>query len=461
MEETGIRQGQVLAGKYRVVRVLGAGGMGMVVEANHVQLETRVAIKVLLPQMLESPDAVARFEREARAAVRISSEHVARVFDVGTLPNGAPYIVMEFLEGSDLAAWLRSRGPLPIPQAVEFVLQGCVAVAEAHALGIVHRDLKPANLFCVRRADGQFMIKVLDFGISKLTDVGDQAFSATSTTAVMGSPLYMSPEQMAASKNVTAQTDIWALGVILFELLAGAVPFNGDTLPEICVKIATTAPPSLRLARPDVPAAFEGIVSKCLEKDLRRRYRDVADLAQALRAFAPERSRALVDRIAGILHASSRPPENGASTNQAMATSSTGVIVERIVRRRPWMAIAGAVGAAVAFTSLGVFASRSGHRTATADAPTAAATPNDAVTPVPPPATVLLPEAGRAFEVAPADSVLPPVPTAPAAQTAAPRPTASATRHVPPARAPGKAAPGPPPPTAPAAPAKSDDYDHL
>jgi serine/threonine protein kinase len=459
MEETGIRQGQVLAGKYRVVRVLGAGGMGMVVEANHVQLETRVAIKVLLPQMLGSPDAVARFEREARAAVRISSEHVARVFDVGTLPDGAPYIVMEFLEGSDLAAWLRDRGPLPIAQAVEFVLQGCVAVAEAHALGIVHRDLKPANLFCVRRADGQFMIKVLDFGISKLTDVREQAFSATSTTAVMGSPLYMSPEQMAASKNVTAQTDIWALGVILFELVAGGVPFNGDTLPEICVKIATTPPASLRLARPDVPAAFEGIVSKCLEKDLRRRYRDVADLAQALRAFAPERSKALVDRIAGILHASSRPPVDAASTNPAMATSSTGLILDRIVRRRPWMAIAGAVGAAVVVTSLGIFASRSGHGTATADARPSAATSNDAVTPLPPPATILLPEASRPLEVATADSALPPAPIAPAVQpAAAPHAASSVTRHAPPARPSAKPAPGPPPP---AAPPKNDDYDHL
>src|ERR1700733_1118638 len=192
----GIREGDILAGKYRVERVLGVGGMGVVVAASHVQLETKVAIKFLLPEMLSSREAVARFPREARAAVRITSEHVARIFDVGTLENGAPYMVMEFLEGGDLAAWIEQRGPMPVEQAVEFVLQACVAVADAHGLGIVHRDLKPANLFCVRRTDGRLLIKVLDFGISKVTQFGSSGpgTSATKTSALMGSPLYMSPE---------------------------------------------------------------------------------------------------------------------------------------------------------------------------------------------------------------------------------------------------------------------------
>src|SRR5580693_7216018 len=170
------------------------------------------------------PEYVARFEREARTAVKIKSEHVARVIDVGQLESGSPYMVMEYLEGEDLQGWLEKQGRLPIERAVDFLLQACEAIAEAHAMGIVHRDLKPANLFCIRRPDGTLSIKVLDFGISKAAGA---SMGMTSTQAVMGSPLYMSPEQMGSSKGVDARSDIWALGVILFELVTGRVPFDG------------------------------------------------------------------------------------------------------------------------------------------------------------------------------------------------------------------------------------------
>ena len=235
----GVREGDLLAGKYRVERVLGAGGMGAVVAAYHMQLETKVALKFLLPAMLANEEAVTRFAREARAAVRITNEHVARVLDVGTLESGAPYIVMEYLDGTDLAGWLRQRGPLPIEEAIDFVLQAGEAIAEAHALGIVHRDLKPANLFCIRSADGRPTIKVLDFGISKVTNLSASASNLvkTQTATLMGSPFYMSPEQMEATHAVDARTDIWALGVILFELLTGKVPFYGETVPEVSLKI--------------------------------------------------------------------------------------------------------------------------------------------------------------------------------------------------------------------------------
>ncbi len=223
----GVAPGEVLAGKYRVDRVLGAGGMGVVVAAHHVHLDERVALKFLLPDALRSPEAVARFVREARAAVKIKSEHVARVTDVGHLENGAPYIVMEYLEGVDLSAWLRQNGPMPIPQAVDFVLQACEAIADAHVLGIVHRDLKPSNLFCIRRTDGQSSIKVLDFGISKILNPGTPRPDMTATSALIGSPLYMSPEQMSLSKGVDVRTDIWSLGIILFELITGRTPFEG------------------------------------------------------------------------------------------------------------------------------------------------------------------------------------------------------------------------------------------
>jgi serine/threonine protein kinase len=302
----GVNEGDILAGKYRVERVLGVGGMGVVVAAHHMQLDQKVALKFLLPEALHSAESVGRFLREARAAVKITNEHVARVIDVGTLENGAPYMVMEYLEGADLGAWLRRNGALAVEQAVEFVLQACVAVADAHALGIVHRDLKPGNLFCVRRSDAQLSIKVLDFGISKVTGVAagsGGAQSMTKTSALMGTPVYMAPEQMRSTKTVDARTDIWALGVVLFELLAGRTPFASDSLPDLVLQIAHEPPPSLRLLRADVPAGLEAVILKCIEKEPGQRYSNVSELAQALLPFAPKRARASVDRISGIIEA--------------------------------------------------------------------------------------------------------------------------------------------------------------
>ena len=304
----GVREGEILAGKFRVERVLGQGGMGVVVAAYHLQLDEKVALKFLLPEALGNAEAVARFVREARAAVKIKSEHVARVSDVGTLESGAPYIVMEYLDGEDLSAWLKQRGPLPVEQAIEFVLQASMAIAEAHSLGIVHRDLKPANLFCVRRADGQLSVKVLDFGISKLID-GARASEPpgmsvlTKPAVAMGSPHYMSPEQVQNAKDVDARTDLWALGVILFELLTGKPPFEGEGFGELAVKIVIQPPVALRGYRPDVPPALEAVVLRCMEKDRARRYPNIAELALALLPFAPRRAKTLVERIGGIIQA--------------------------------------------------------------------------------------------------------------------------------------------------------------
>src|SRR5689334_13093473 len=233
-----VKEGDLLAGKYRVERVLGAGGMGVVVAAHHIALDEKVAIKLLLPEALSNPEAVSRFAREARAAVKIKNEHVARVIDVGSLDTGAPYMVMEYLEGSDLGDWVKQHGNLPVEQAVEFLLQACEAIAEAHGAGIVHRDIKPANLFVIMRADGLQSVKVLDFGISKVTpkgSVSDMGYTKTST--VMGSPLYMSPEQMESTKDVDTRTDIWALGVVLYELLTGNLPFLAESMPELIARI--------------------------------------------------------------------------------------------------------------------------------------------------------------------------------------------------------------------------------
>ena len=291
----------MLAGKYRVERILGAGGMGFVVAAHHVQLDEKVALKFLLPDALESADAVSRFLREARAAVRVKGEHVARVSDVGQLENGSPYIVMEYLDGLDLATWIRDRGALPIAQAVDFVLQSCEAIADAHAVGIVHRDLKPANLFCVERSDGTLSIKVLDFGISKVTIPGSTGFDMTRTSALVGSPYYMSPEQLQSSKSVDGRTDLWSLGVILFELISGRVPFMADAITELAIKIATEPPPPVCSFRTEVAPELDAVILRCLEKERVLRFQNVGELAVALAPFATRAGQASVERVVGTL----------------------------------------------------------------------------------------------------------------------------------------------------------------
>src|SRR5580698_2331943 len=256
--------GAILLGKYRVDRVIGVGGMGAVVGARHLQLDERVAIKFLLPEMLQHEEVVQRFLREARAAIKIRSEHCVRVLDVGTLENGAPYMVMEFLEGQDLAAIGEQHKKLPIADVIDWVLQASEALAEAHAIGIVHRDLKPANLFLTRRADGTPSVKVLDFGISKQAATGADA-GVTKTQAVLGSPRYMSPEQMRSTKDVDARADVWALGAVVHELVAGVPPFDAETMTALCAAILQDPPRSMRATRPDAPPQLEAVVCAALE----------------------------------------------------------------------------------------------------------------------------------------------------------------------------------------------------
>ncbi len=256
----GIAVGDTLLEKYRVERVLGVGGMGAVVAARHLGLDQTVAIKVLLPDVLEDGvDMVARFEREARAAAKIKSDHIVRVNDVGTLDDGTPYMVMEYLEGEDLESLLRRRRSLRIEDAVELATQVCEVMTEAHALGIVHRDLKPANLFCVTRPDGRLSLKVLDFGISKV-----MSETLTTVRGIMGSPAYMSPEQIRSAHTVDGRADIWATGIVLYEMLTGFVPFAARTLPGMLTNIATQPVPSVRRYRLDVPAKLEAVIQKCL-----------------------------------------------------------------------------------------------------------------------------------------------------------------------------------------------------
>ncbi|MEI9938078.1 MAG: serine/threonine-protein kinase [Pseudomonadota bacterium] len=320
-----VHEGQILAGKFRIERVLGQGGMGVVVAATHLQLDERVALKFLLPDALANPEAVERFAREARAAVKIKSEHVARVSDVGTLESGSPYMVMEYLHGEDLAAWVRRNGAMALPEAVEFLLQACEAIAEAHALGIVHRDLKPANLFVTRRVDGSPCIKVLDFGISKLTVPGAAPeFGMTKTSTVMGSPLYMSPEQMSSSRNVDMRTDIWALGVILYESLTGRVPFEAETMPQLCGMILQDPPRPIQELRPDLPPTLQHVLLRCLEKNREQRWSNVAELAFALAPFGLPAAQRSAERISRVLGAAGFPSAPVAVANAVSAPPRTG-----------------------------------------------------------------------------------------------------------------------------------------
>ncbi|HEY8089537.1 MAG TPA: serine/threonine-protein kinase [Polyangiaceae bacterium] len=423
MSESGpipVKEGDLLAGKYRVERVLGVGGMGIVVAARHEQLDQQVAIKFVREEALGNAEAVERFLREARAAVKLRSEHAAKVLDVGKLDSGAPYMVMEFLEGSDLAAVLAERGPLTPEVAAEYLVQACEAVAEAHAAGIIHRDLKPQNLFLARTVGGGGRVKVLDFGVSKSMTGGSGGL--TQTRSMLGSPLYMSPEQMRSSRDVDARSDVWALGVVLFELLTQRWPFEAETMPELCLKVVTEPPQSLRVLRPDAPAALVEIIEHCLKKDPNERYANAAELASALEPLAPPESRVTIERARAAMGSTTRgrmtsnpgvasaqtPPTRTAPTPAAWGSGKGEAVAPPTEKRKAsgamWVGL-GIVGAAAIAGAVVLLQGRGGASSAASPSPSAVAAPPPAV-------------AVQAPAVAPAPS-LAPAPAVTATETAA------------------------------------------
>jgi serine/threonine-protein kinase len=390
MAASPVKPGDVLAGKYRVDRMLGMGCMGVVVAAQHLTLRQPVAIKFMLPGKGSTDEQYTRFLREAQASARLKSEHVARVFDAATLESGAPYLVMELLDGRDLAAELAARGTLPIAEAVDYVLQACEAIAEAHAAGIIHRDIKPANLFLVRAPSGRAIVKVLDFGISKWTE----EVQMTHEQAVLGSPLYMSPEQMRTSTKVDARADIWSIGAVLYELIAGQPPFPGQTLMELYTQVNFQPPTPLAKSRPDAPANLEAVLLQCFEKERDRRWPSLAELSATLVPFGTAPRAALsAERIAESLGkqvapvrptAVGLPPEPLAApavsevsaTANALSRSSAGLVPPK--RSRAPLAVGAAV-AAVGLVAAGVWLSRgaaSGGRTGPAGSGSAIAGPS-------------------------------------------------------------------------------------
>ncbi len=283
--------GKVLADRYRVVRKLGEGGMGAVYEGEHLVIKKRVAIKVLHAQYATSADIVARFHQEALAATAIGHEHIVEVNDMGRTPEGAIFMVLELLAGQDFAHLIEREGRLSIGRTVHIVAQVCEGVQAAHDKGIVHRDLKPENVFLLKRGGDPDFAKVLDFGISKIQGGGESgARAATKTGSIMGTAYYMSPEQAQGKKSVDGRTDVWALGVILHRALTGHYPFEDESYPMLIVRICTDAPPPLRSLRPDVPAALEAIVLRCLERDVDRRMPSCAELRAAILPFVAQTS---------------------------------------------------------------------------------------------------------------------------------------------------------------------------
>jgi len=406
-----VTPGEIIAGKFRVERVLGAGGMGVVVEARDVDLEDRVAIKLLLPAALERPDIVARFRREARAAVKIKSEHIARVIDVGSREDGAPFIVMEYLEGYDLSKPIKKNGRLSIRTAVDYLLQAAEALAEAHVLGIVHRDIKPPNLFLTLRADGSPCIKVLDFGISKViggidtpdgVDVPEATL--TQTSVVLGSPRYMAPEQISKPKAVDARADIWGMGTTFYRLVTGVAPFEGNTLPEIFAAILMTpdGPPPIQQHVADAPAELDAVIRKCIRVNPAERWPNIGDFATALAPFGSPSAQWSAQRIRGILEGAgimanmapttsvsissasipSPASTSGASMGNTLETSLSGNYI--IPKRNPTpYVIIGCTVAIIATLVAGFYASQQSAPVTTAAPLVSTATPSAAP---PPPA---------------------------------------------------------------------------
>jgi len=301
----GLAPGDLVAGKYRVTRILGDGGMGIVAEAVHEKDKHRVAIKVLRPNGEAAAEAAARFLFEAKAAAQMKSVHVAQVLEVSSLENGAPYFVMEYLEGHHLAAAIQKSGALPVATAVDYLLQTCEALAEAHSAGIVHGDLKPSNLFLTQTAEGKTLVKLLDFGISKDPARAGKPESPdvkrATPKSVVGSALYMAPEQLNATRRVDHRTDIWSLGIVMHEILTSHMPFVGKTVAEVSAAVAKDSPIPIRMQRAAVPAAVETVILQCLEKEPEHRFQNVGDLANALLPFGPSDTAQLVAHITSAL----------------------------------------------------------------------------------------------------------------------------------------------------------------
>lgn len=339
-----LQPGTIIDSKYRVAHAIGSGGMGVVVAAEHLHLPQRVAIKVL--KQASRPESLERFYREGRTLAQLSSEHVTRVLDVGALPGGEPYLVMELLDGEDLSAVVRRRGALPVEEAVDYALQACVGLAEAHLVGVVHRDIKPANLFLARTSDQRQVVKVLDFGISKANEAAKGPGTAlTESGAMLGSPRFMSPEQLRSTRDVDERADIWSLGVTLYELLAGTGAFSAPSVAELVIEVLTATPAPLGEVAPHVPAGLQAVVARCISSEPEARFASVGELVGALAPFGGARGDYWKQRVAALYAQRGRALPTPPPSSSATVAMTTPVSMSEDPQVRAAMLSAGAVSA--------------------------------------------------------------------------------------------------------------------
>jgi serine/threonine-protein kinase len=382
-----VNPGDTVAGKYRIERVLGSSGMGIVYLAMHVDIEQLVAIKFLLDAHRD-PNALPRFKREARALARVNSDHVVRVLDVGE-HEGAPFIVMEYLAGDDLLRTLRKGGLMPIDRTCDILLQVCEGLAAAHSVGCVHRDLKPSNVFLVEKPDGSMIAKIIDFGVAKLRDTHLDPESSSSvdqlthTNTLIGSPRYMAPEQAGASRDVDQRADVWSLGIILHEMLTGKPAFKFENISQLLVAIMTEPPRPVLEINPKAPPALAQAVASALVKKPDERTANVLEFAQQLASFTPT-GLGHLERIARLLQApppslTSSPSLSGpfpavragaAITIDSQTATGWDAPPKKKTRSRAWLAIGGGI-ALVSLAGVAVFAAT--HNRATAPITTIAA----------------------------------------------------------------------------------------
>ncbi|MBX3229971.1 MAG: serine/threonine protein kinase [Labilithrix sp.] len=460
MSSSRVKPGDVLGDKYRVEKVLGAGGMGIVVAAKHLDLNQRVALKFMLREAMADSAHAERFLREAKAAVQLKSIHTARVLDVGKLQNGEPFMVMEYLEGHDLDAEMQQRGPLPPHVAVEYVLQASEALAEAHGLGMVHRDVKLKNLFLTKTVDGRPLVKVLDFGLAKQIGGGNGDVSLTATNSVFGSPQYMSPEQMRSAKDVDYRSDIWSLGVCLYELLTGRVPFDASGVAEICAMVLKDPVPRPSQHVFGLPLDLEAVIMRCLEKDLNRRYQSIAEVAFALQGYASDEGSAR--RILTVMQQSAQKVdmptlvtgepqmEGTGKTLNAWDSGSPQVRRTTSLSKGQLLLVAGLMVSIVfGATGLGLLVLVK-RRPTTGSAPTATAVVEPPAEP-PPPETALPPPVEAPPPPEPTAAAEPPVEPPPVEPPVEPPPKPPSAVAAPPVvRPPPARPPAPAPPPAPA-----------
>lgn len=398
-----VQIGDVLVGKYKVEAILGQGGMGVVVSALHIQLKERVALKFLRPGAGRTDEFNARFIREAQITAKLRNEHIVKVSDVGVLESGAPYMVMEYVSGTDLRRIMRSEGPLPIARAIDYIVQACEGLADAHALGVVHRDLKPSNLFVTHRRDGTDLVKVLDFGISKANLIlAEEVEDLTAAGALLGSPRYMSPEQLANTAQVDERSDVWSLAVVLYEMLTGKPPFVAETHAATCVRVLGNDPPaSITERRREVTPELEKAIFRALERDPALRTANVAEFAEEVvsgaRDAIPATVVVAIDRIRGTIDArgtgsASQPPSRSLAQTSSHSIGSAShrsagaaVMSTRTQpQRKTGLWIAGGLALVALLVIVGVFVLRQPEQTEPlAAAPTGSAEPVPTVTPPP------------------------------------------------------------------------------